>query len=480
MAKDARQSEEEPIHGASSGASSPDAALPGDANKKARCGPKAKPAIEPSDIQGLKYFDKLKPLLARLHDVGTERDKANNRDLHMDQYCLLTLMWLFSPILTSIRALQQASELDKVQKKLGVGRASLGSLSESVSVFDPEPLKQIAAELANQIPQPSQGRFDAIGKTMTAVDGSVVDTIVRVARLAWLPKAGGKMNSGYRLHTQFEIFRGTVNRVDVTGSKPKGEADERAVLANTVEPDRCYLMDRGYAKFTLWNDIHAAGSSYVCRARDNSVYEIVEEKELTAADRKAGVISDQIVKFGGSKADNAPNHTVRLVTVSASHHTSRGNSATGSSTGPSCDGKLRLVTDLLDIPAELISEAYRLRWLIEFFFRMFKQLLGCRHLLSTKQNGVEIQTYMAIIACLLILIYTARAPTKRTFEMICLYMSGWASLDGMLCLAASSASCRTTRLTCLPTHRIQPPSARAKSRPYVLDILSCELHRVFI
>lgn len=261
------------------------------------------------------------------------------------------------------------------------------------------------------------------------MDGSVVETIVRVARLAWLPKAGGKINCGYRLHTQFEIFRGTVSRVDVTGSKPKGEADERAVLASTVEPDRCYLMDRGYAKFTLWNDIHAANSSYVCRVRDNSVYEVIEEKQLTEADRKAGVISDQIVKFGGSKVDSAPDHAVRLVTVSASAHTSRGNSATGSSTGPSCDGKLRLATDLLDIPAELISAAYRLRWLIELFFRMFKQLLGCRHLLSTKQNGVEIQTYIAIIACLLILIHTGRAPTKRTYEMICLYMSGWASLE---------------------------------------------------
>ena len=134
------------------------------------------------------------------------------------------------------------------------------------------------------------------------------------------------------------------------------------------------------------------------------------------------------MKIGASKADDTPDHTVRLVTVSASEHTSRGNRATDSSTGPSCDGKLRLATDLLDIPAELISAAYRLRWLIELFFRMFKQLLGCRHLLSTKQNGVEIQTYMAIIACLLILIHTGRAPTKRTFEMICLYMSGWASL----------------------------------------------------
>ena len=55
VAKDARQSDDEPIDDASSGASSPDAALTGDANKKARSGPKPKPATEASDIQGLKY-----------------------------------------------------------------------------------------------------------------------------------------------------------------------------------------------------------------------------------------------------------------------------------------------------------------------------------------------------------------------------------------------------------------------------------------
>ena len=52
-------------------------------------------------------------------------------------------------------------------------------------------------------------------------------------------------------------------------------------MARTVEPGRCYLMDRGYAKFLLWNVIHAADSSYVCRVRDNSVYEVIEEKPLT-------------------------------------------------------------------------------------------------------------------------------------------------------------------------------------------------------
>ena len=381
------------------------------------------------DIQGLKYFRVLQPLLERLHDVGTKRDVAGNRELHMDQYCTLILLWLFSPLVDSLRGLQQASQLDKVRKKFGVGRSSLGSLSESVTIFDPEPLKAIAQELSHQLPDAGTGRFDAVGQQLTAVDGSVINTVVQVAKLAWLPKGQGQFQSAYRLHTHFEVLRGVPMRFDATPANPKGEADERAVLEKTIESDRCYLIDRGYAKFKLWNAIVAAESSYVCRVRDNSVYTVEKTNELTAADRAAGVLSDEVVLLGqSSKEDARPDHPLRLVTIAATPHTSRGKYR-GGSTGPSCDGMLRLVTNRLDLPAELIGEMYRLRWLIELFFRMFKQLLGCRHLLSTKQNGVEIQAYCALIACLLILIYTGRTPTKRTFEMICFYLIGWASLE---------------------------------------------------
>lgn len=44
----------------------------------------------------------------------------------------------FSPAVTSLRGLQQASEWGKVQELLNVKRTSLGSLSEARSVFDPE------------------------------------------------------------------------------------------------------------------------------------------------------------------------------------------------------------------------------------------------------------------------------------------------------------------------------------------------------
>ena len=93
--------------------------------------------IRQEDVTGLKYFHRLLPLFERLHDVGCQRDKAGNRTLHMDQYCALVLLFLFNPCVRTLRALQQASELRNVQRKLGCSRASLGSLSEATDAMSP-------------------------------------------------------------------------------------------------------------------------------------------------------------------------------------------------------------------------------------------------------------------------------------------------------------------------------------------------------
>src|SRR6267378_4014285 len=94
-------------------------------------------------LQGWKYFRRLTPLLAPLHDAGCARDKAGNRTLHFDQYCSLILLALFNPLTRSLRGLGQASGLQKAQEQLGVQRASLGSLSEAAHVFDPDLLLPI-------------------------------------------------------------------------------------------------------------------------------------------------------------------------------------------------------------------------------------------------------------------------------------------------------------------------------------------------
>ena len=56
----------------------------------------------------------------------------------------------------------------------------------------------------------------------------------------------------------------------------------------------------------------------------------------------------------------------------------------------------------------------------------------CRHLLSHDEHGIKIQTYCAIIACMLISLWTGRKPTLRTYEMICFSFCGLATEDELL------------------------------------------------
>ena len=175
----------------------------------------------------------------------------------------------------------------------------------------------------------------------------------------------------------------------------------------------------------MFNEINTADSSYVCRLRDNSNYEVIQENELSDAARKARVTQDATVQIGQTgKAESRPDHTIRLVIIEKKAHTKF---RSGGKSGAACDGYLRLATNLLDVPAEIIALLYEYRWTIEIFFRFFKQILGCRHLISHSENGITIQTYCAIIACLLMSLWTGRKPTKRTYEMICFYFMGLAS-----------------------------------------------------
>jgi hypothetical protein len=400
---------------------------------------KKKDKIRERDVGALKYLEKLLPLLDRLHTVGCERDKAGNRELHFDQYCLLILLYLFNPTVTSLRALQQASELRKVQKLLGCPRAALGSLSEAATVFDAERLKGIITELGAELqPLGRDPRLKDIKEKLTLVDGTLISALPQLMHASYLKSQTGSGLVKWRLHTHFEVDRYVPTRIDVTPDGG-GPYDERAVLEETIESDRLYVKDRGYAKFRLFNKIVATQSSYVCRLRDNSAPEVIEERPLTDADRAAGVLSDQIVMFANGKTDARPDHPVRFLCIATSPHTSRGKYR-GGSTGPESDGVLRIATNLLTAPAEIIGLIYRFRWQIEIFFRFFKHVLGCRHLLSHSQNGIEIQTYCAIIACLVIALYTGRKPTLRTYEMICHYFCGMATEEELLAHLAKLAA----------------------------------------
>lgn len=383
-----------------------------------------RPEIEEKDLHGFKHFKLLMPLLAKLRDNGCARDKAGNRILHYDQYAALILLYFFNPIVSSLRGIQQTSELAKVQRILGCPRAALGSLSEAARVFDADLLRGLIGELLEQLrPIQKTTSFDEIKGVLTLVDGSLLPALPKLAEAMWLDEK----NRAFKMHTHFELLKSVPVRMDLTD----GNGDERAVLESHLQKDRVYVMDRGYAKFTLFRRILDAESSLVCRIRDNSVFAVIEERELSREALAAGVVRDAVVRFTGSQAVEAGlTRPMRIVEVECQpHRKSTGHTGRG---GPEQGDTLLMATDILDAAPEVIALIYKHRWAIETFFRFFKHVLGCRHLLSHCSNGIEIQVYLGIIACLLIALWTGRKPTLRTYEMICFYFTGLASEEELL------------------------------------------------
>jgi len=372
---------------------------------------KRRPEVRASDLRGLKYFKVLGPLLDRLHDEATQRDRAGNRKLFFDQYASLLLLYFFNPIVTSLRGIQQASQLDKVQKLLGCDRAALGSLSEASHVFDAETLHPLIAELASQAMPIVVGKEAEALRGLTAVDGSLLPALSKMAWALWVDD----QHRAAKMHVHFDVLKGVPVEVTVT----EGNGSETAQLRATVQPQRLYAIDRGYADYQLFQDIIDAGSGFIGRIKSNAVWTVVEERPLSAEAVAAGVVSDRVVQLGGPQSGAVLQQPLRIVEV---HTTDEHGKAI----------VLLLATNRLDLDAELVALGYRYRWAIELFFRWFKCILGCKHLLATSQNGVTIQVYLGIIASLLISLWTGKKPTKRTWEMLQFYFCGLATADELL------------------------------------------------
>ncbi len=197
------------------------------------------PSRTEETLQGFKYFRVLEPLFAHVRTVGTERDRAGNRPLFYDQYATLRLLYFFTPTVTSLRGLQQTTTLESVQQRLHVRRTSLGSLSEAAYVFDAARLHEILTALGAQRRPPLPLAEQAALAQLTAVDGSLLPALPRMAWALWQDD----QHRAAKRHVAFAVLR--QGPVDVTVTA--GNGSERAEWRRLVQPGGFSVVDRGYA-----------------------------------------------------------------------------------------------------------------------------------------------------------------------------------------------------------------------------------------
>ena len=104
-----------------------------------------------------------------------------------------------------------------VQKRLGCGRAALGSLSEASTIFDPERLVETIQELGGQLPPlVKDSRLKDVRQTITLVDATLIAAMPRIMAASVMKRQSGAGMVKWRLHTHFEVERHVPLRIDVT------------------------------------------------------------------------------------------------------------------------------------------------------------------------------------------------------------------------------------------------------------------------
>ena len=365
-------------------------------------------ALSERDLSRWKLVEDFQARLAeaseRVRMPGSESDPR--RKLLSADYFSLLLFGLFNPVVRTMRGLCEATKLGRVQREISNAYVSLGSFSEAQAVFAPEVLEEVLKKLGAEVARRGQtlsGIKPAQWQSLI-IDSTLFRALPRMAWALW--RQQGVRQSAVRLHVKYDL---TANAAVEARISPGTECERRA-WRGLMKKGELYVGDRYYGEdYALLMQAKEAGCAFVVRLRQQSSVQVIEELALSEEDHAARVVRAARVLLG-KEAKAGPFLLAEVATDK---------------------GSLLLLSSLesQQLPTHGVALLYQRRWMVELFFRWIKCLLGCRHWLAESERGVAMQVYCALIAALLLALYSGKRPGRRAMELIQFYLLGYATLE---------------------------------------------------
>jgi hypothetical protein len=253
-------------------------------------------------------------------------------------------------------------------------------------------------------------------KQILAVDGTFLPA---AADVAWAVVSRNQRDGQtHRARLDWQVDIDTwLPELLVVPDPGQSEADS---AAGQITPGTISIYDRAYLSFHLIarfydrdpnQDVATPRAEFVIRLKEPGgnapTLEDVEVRPLDDDAQAAGLVSDRWVRLPGLKRAEDLTVILREVVV----------------TGP--DGKpVRLLTNLLTIPAHLIAILYKNRWQIELFFKWLKSYANFNHLISHCREGVLLNFYVTIIGVMLMYLHTGFRVSKYAMVLLGLVAQG--------------------------------------------------------
>jgi hypothetical protein len=358
----------------------------------------------------------LQPLEQLLHTLRRP-DEHGNRTLFADHLLIAHLVAFFSPALQSLRRLEDVFDHPAARRKYGLPRLPHSTVSDAQALFDPALLTPLVEDLRARVAEgPHEPRLDALTRKLLAVDGTFFTLAPRVWWAVYTkpngtPRQPAKQNQhgNVRVDVHFNVRTG----VPETAVVSDGRTPEYRTLVENLQPDAFYVLDRAYHSYQMMADIVAAGSDFLVRLRSDMQFTGLTEEAVTARDWAAGVRHVATVQVCSSRGASAWGGTpLRLVELMG---------ADGSA--------VRLLTNRVDLSADLVALLYRHRWQVELFFRWLKCLVNFRHFFAESERGVAWQVLVALIGTLLLALATGSRPSSYDWALMTHVASGLLPAD---------------------------------------------------
>jgi hypothetical protein len=149
------------------------------------------------------------------------------------------------------------------------------------------------------------------------------------------------------------------------------------------DPGTIVVDDRGYNDYGLFGRWTAQGVYFVTRMKENALYEVIGEKEVS---QHCYILKDEQIELKGVGAIEKCPYPLRRIEVYV----------------PEKDEILVFLTNHPTLGATTIAAIYKDRWQMELFFKALKQNLKIKTFVGTSPNAVKIQIWTALIAMLIL------------------------------------------------------------------------------
>lgn len=301
---------------------------------------------------------------------------GSNKPLAMNTEELLNILTYYHlQEFSSGRELIQALQEDDYARHLisPAGGIKRSTFFDTVNERGVEQLLYVFTELQKKAAAVLPTQHVELGE-LVAIDGSLIDSVLSMYWAEYRSKS-----KKAKLHLGFNLNHGIPRKLFLT----EGNGAERPFVSSIIDPGQTAVLDRGYQAHHLFDQWQHDGCHFVCRIKGKTQKEILEEHPLP---EKSNVFFDAKVLLGTPNV-NQTEQPVRLVGYTVD------------------DKNYWVATDRLDLTAEQVALAYKLRWDIEKFFAWWKRHLKVYHLFARSKNGLMVQILSGLITYLLLAIY---------------------------------------------------------------------------